>query len=433
LKTETLYPVTDGSAVIQVGAGDMVVLKSTTTDGPSTPNPGGSTVPPTEQPSSQVDHNKVTVEVRLDDQGTASAVITDKDLAVAIQNSTDSTVIISAKATGEAKAVKVDIPVQEFLAAGKKQVDVLQVDTGFAKVSLSSKLLEKEGATHIQLQVAQVDTSSLSAETRQQIGSTAAIYDFSLMVNGKKVTNFNGNEVKVELPYNLASGENPNKIVVYYLTDDGKLEVIKNGKYDPVTGMVAFKAKHFSKYLAAYTELSFHDLAGVKWASDAIESLAARGVVQGVGNSQFNPESQVTRAEFITMLVNAFDLNDPTASTTLVDVQPNSWYYSSIASAQKLGIVNGQTATLFGVNDKISRQDMAVMVYRTMQVMNAHSTTKNTVITFADHASISNYALEAVASMQQAGIIEGMDNGNFAPSSLATRAQAAVVIFRLFE
>ncbi|KRE69606.1 immunoglobulin-like domain-containing protein [Paenibacillus sp. Soil750] len=287
LKTEMLYPVTDGNALIQVGAGEMVVLKSTTTEEPPIPNTGGNTVPPTEQPSSQVDHNKVTVEVKLDDKGTASAVITDRDLAKAIQNSTDSTVIISAKATGAAKAVKVDIPVQEFLAAGKNQVDVLKVDTGFAKVSLSSKLLAKEGATHIQLQVAQVDTSSLSVETRQQVGSTAAIYDFSLMVNGKQVTDFNGNEVKVELPYTLAPGENPKKIVVYYLTDDGKLEVIKNGKYDPATGMVAFNAKHFSRYLAAYTELSFHDLAGVKWASDAIEALAARGIVQGVGNSRF--------------------------------------------------------------------------------------------------------------------------------------------------
>ncbi|CAH1202146.1 Endo-1,4-beta-xylanase A [Paenibacillus allorhizoplanae] len=267
----------------------------------------------------------------------------------------------------------------------------------------------------------------------EEIGSSAAVYDFSLMVNGKQVTNFNGNEVKVELPYTLVPGENPNKIVVYYLTDEGKLEVIKNGKYDPATGMVAFKAKHFSRYLAAYTEVSFHDLAGVKWASDAIEALAARGIVQGVGNSQFNPENQVTRAEFITMLVNAFDLKDPTATTTLADVQPSSWYYSSIASAQKLGIVNGQSSTLFGVNDRISRQDMAVMVYRTMQVMNAHSATKNTLTTFTDQASIRSYALEAVASMQQAGIIEGMDNGNFAPTSLATRAQGAVVIFRLFE
>ncbi|KRE69605.1 S-layer homology domain-containing protein [Paenibacillus sp. Soil750] len=126
-------------------------------------------------------------------------------------------------------------------------------------------------------------------------------------------------------------------------------------------------------------------------------------------------------------------MNDPTAATTLADVQPNSWYYSSIASAQKLGIVNGQSATVFGVNDRISRQDMAVVVYRAMQAMSAHSATKNTLITFTDHASISSYALEAVASIQQAGIIQGMDNGNFEPSSLATRAQAAVVIFRLFE
>jgi len=221
--------------------------------------------------------------------------------------------------------------------------------------------------------------------------------------------------------------------VVYYIDDNGNIQVVTNGRYNPETGMVEFKPLHLSMYTAVYNDVAFSDISNVKWAVEAIESLAARGVISGLGDGTFRPNNKVTRAEFIKMLMIALELESEEAECTFSDVEEGAWYYEPIAVAQKLGIVSGKGDGTFGVNDEILRQDMAVMIYRAARLIGIELGDSIDAEPFTDEAEISGYAKEAVVAMQKAGIINGMGDGRFAPKNNATRAEAAVIIYKLFE
>ena len=101
----------------------------------------------------------------------------------------------------------------------------------------------------------------------------------------------------------------------------------------------------------------------------AIENDQFEIIAAGRGDNLFMPGESVTRAEFLAMLLNAFDLTDENADCTFKDVNDGKWYYNAIATAQKLGIVQGKTDGTFGVNDAITRQDMAVMTILLRRIM----------------------------------------------------------------
>ena len=378
---------------------------------------GGGYVPPVEEPGKTV---KVDVK--------------EEDLHTAIENAKDNTVKINAQPVKEAEEVIVNIPAQQLLTLGEKKIEKVEIDTGIATVTVPAEVLKEAvqtGSTSLKLSVAKADAVGLAEEVKQAVGNNK-IYDFTLSVDGNKISSFGDHAVNVEVSYTLKAGETANKVVVYHITDSGKLEIITNGRYNAATGKVVFSLKHFSKYAAGYVDVTFKDIGNVEWAKESIEALAARKVVDGIGDNAFDPDNKVTRAQFIKLLMKALELADETAQCSLSDVKPGEWYYNSIAAAQKLGIVVGKEDGTFGVDDEISRQDMAVMVYRAAKLLQLELGNQTTNTTeFIDKSEIAGYAVEQVAAMQKAGIILG-DNGRFMPRDNATRAEAAVIIYRVF-
>lgn len=175
----------------------------------------------------------------------------------------------------------------------------------------------------------------------------------------------------------------------------------------------------------------FTDLDGVEWAVESINALAAKGILSGVGDNKFAPNDNVTRAQFIKMLISAFELVDETATCDFTDVEPEAWYYPYIASAKQLGITSGYPDGTFGVDREITRQEMASLAYRTAKLVqiNLPESTDNT--DFVDNGQIAEYAREAIMAMKEAGIINGVGENRFAPHDTATRAQAAKIIYGL--
>lgn len=343
-------------------------------------------------------------------------------------------VTIAIQSDAEAKKVYVEIPMEQIRYATSKNVQMIGIDSGLATVYLNKDLFAREGssASVLQFTVSQVDASSLPVAASAIVGNNP-VYDFDLKLDGRSVSQFVGKEVAVEEPYTLQPGEKPGNIVIYYISTSGQLEVVKNAKYDPATGKVSFKPKHFSMYFPVHASVTFNDLSEAAWAKESIEALAARKAVNGVGNDSFRPNSDVSRAEFITMLVNLFDLADATVKSSLSDVHEQAWYYTPIATAEKLGIVEGKGDGTFGVDDKITRQDMAVMMYRAARSLGFGLKPTDPASRFNDQDDIVDYASEAVNIMQQAGILNGMSESVFAPQGFSTRAQAAAVLYRIFD
>lgn len=174
----------------------------------------------------------------------------------------------------------------------------------------------------------------------------------------------------------------------------------------------------------------FYDLAEVEWAREAIESLAQRGVVSGGGDGRFRPGDAVTREEFVKMLVGVFGLRAENAESAFADVPCDAWYYDAVSTAYTLGITSGTDAEWFGAGTLVTRQDMACLIKNCLAYKGRISDTPEEAPDFADMETVSDYARESVTLMKAYGIISGYADATFRPANTATRAEAAVMLYK---
>ena len=175
----------------------------------------------------------------------------------------------------------------------------------------------------------------------------------------------------------------------------------------------------------------FDDLDSVPWASEAIINLAVKGVVNGKTESIFAPDDFITRQEFTKLVVAALVTDVEPTEIAFSDVDEDSWAYPYISKAKAAGIINGYSESLFGAEDMITRQDMSVIIYNAAKYKEVKTDGVDNALVFADDADISDYAKEAVYSLKAIGIVNGTDSIHFEPQNNATRAEAAVMIYRL--
>jgi len=173
---------------------------------------------------------------------------------------------------------------------------------------------------------------------------------------------------------------------------------------------------------------NFGDVPAGAWYETFVYDLVSQGILQGKSATTFAPNDSITRGEFAAIVARMSKETMPEAADTFTDVLTNAWYSPYITWAASQGIAQG-SGTRFSPNANITREEMALMLYRYVQ--NVASTTvpeQNTALAFADESSIATYAKEAVSAMQQGGIIGGKENNRFAPKDYATRAEAAKMI-----
>lgn len=176
----------------------------------------------------------------------------------------------------------------------------------------------------------------------------------------------------------------------------------------------------------------YSDISGYEWAREAIHALSDKNILSGYGDKTFLPEKNMTREEFVKILVLATGVYDSSAQCSFDDVAKDEWYYPYIASAVKAGLVNGVDDNRFGVGSVITRQDMSVMICRGASIKGISFTNNGASVSFTDADNISDYALESVTALCNAGIIDGMGDGSFAPTGSLTRAQAAKVTYQCY-
>jgi hypothetical protein len=176
----------------------------------------------------------------------------------------------------------------------------------------------------------------------------------------------------------------------------------------------------------------FTDLTYYEWAKDSIYLLKDNRIINGVTDTQYAPQNNIRRADFILILTRMLSINDA-FTENFADVAHDAYYYNAVGSAKKAGITTGN-GTEFMPENSITRQDLITLAYRAFLSKGYIQETTDTSVLdeFKDKEDISDYAKVAMASMVKAGIIQGAD-GLVNPLGNATRAEVAVMCARLWR
>ncbi len=208
----------------------------------------------------------------------------------------------------------------------------------------------------------------------------------------------------------------------------------KNGSYPSGSTVIAStesQEKEYGDITEVYTE-EFKDIDNYEWAKPAIALLVKKGSVNGKANGVFAPADNVTREEFVKMLLLTFDFEIKEISSSFIDVDNSSWYAPYVMSAINSGIVKGVSDNKFGVGQFITREDATVLLARVLVNMNASYSENGEYIPFIDEETISDYAYDSVVGMAKSGVVNGVSGNYFAPKQTATRAEAAKLIYEAY-
>ena len=178
--------------------------------------------------------------------------------------------------------------------------------------------------------------------------------------------------------------------------------------------------------------VDFSDMEAYDWAKESVDSLSKKGIVSGTGNGNFEPGRNVTREEFLVMLMRAYGITEGSDGSSFTDSVSGSWYAPYLAEAKTNGYVSGRPDGTFGVGDEITREDACVMAHN---IAKSHGKTfaLDTVEAFTDNNEIAAYAIDSVYALKNASIINGKGEGMFAPKDNCTRAEAAKIIYTLIS
>lgn len=345
-------------------------------------------------------YNEIYVPVPVDTTGTAvipSGTLT--EMAEQAQEAGVDTLAIAIDAPADATAVSAVLPVADLLAVTESGVKSVKVDTPIADIEFDPMAIPPAG-DYVTISAAQVDREALTAEQQSQVPENSIVVDLNLTVGTEQISEFML-PITVSIPYTLGENEDPDAVTVYLLKDDGTVEVISNGVYNPETGMVTFTTWHFSKYFARQAFNSYADLAADHWAYKVAGIIGARGLIAD-GDLFFEPKAAITEAEW-RAAVNALLGED---------------YYTepgdSNATLTRMQVIS-DLAKILGDKGYEAAADAALAER------------------FVDIRLVSDEAKLEVATLVQHGLLAGRGGYLLAPNATTTRAEAAAFLFRLLK
>ncbi len=224
-----------------------------------------------------------------------------------------------------------------------------------------------------------------------------------------------------------------------YVQFDKTIARLSNVPHTPVqlNGALVLKGKLTGNQtvVAAQHIVRFSDTTS-HWAGTVLEELAAKWIIDGQTGTNYQPDMNITRAEFAVMVAKGLGLTgSQETAQRFGDVSYGSTTSAYIGAAAKAGIITGNTDGTFKPNNLITREQMAIMMVRALDYGGKSVTLKtsaaSTLTKFKDNKKIQSK--EQVAKAVQEGVIQGMTSTSFQPTGNATRAQAAVMLKRVLN
>lgn len=190
-----------------------------------------------------------------------------------------------------------------------------------------------------------------------------------------------------------------------------------------------------SIYSVIWHPIEFKDVEK-HWAKDAVNEMGSRMVISGTGGDMFEPDRNITRAEFAAIIVRALGLGSVSGKTLFKDVSGADWYNGSVITAAEYKIISGYGNGKFGPNDRITREQAMSMVANAMKLtgMTVEFTdveSDSLLAGYADSNKASEWAMAGIVKCVKSGLVSGKSDGTLAPKDEITRAEVAVVIRNL--
>lgn len=236
--------------------------------------------------------------------------------------------------------------------------------------------------------------------------------------NGKIYVNINNYNIDKPLTVNLEIGGKPveNAKELRSQTETGS--DIKLEPYSPIL-------------LEVEADSVFFDIIG-HWSENEVIKLSDKKIVNGVSASRFEPDRKITRAEFLTLVLKAIDVEARANTISYSDVDPEAWYAGVISQAEKIGLTNElENGTNIEPNKSITREEIMTVLVKAFEYK-GKSITGDADSSFDDIGNIGEKFEKYVKKAIQMGWIKG-DNGKLLPTNLSNRAEAAALIGRFME
>jgi hypothetical protein len=238
-------------------------------------------------------------------------------------------------------------------------------------------------------------------------------------------------QVKITLPFDTSKVDTDKDEVGIYSWNNDQWLILDQIEVDTTEKKISGETTHFSLFAVLSKEKApevikpLNDIEG-HWAAAEINQMYSSGIIGGYPDGSFKPNNQITRAEFVAILVKAFQLE--TESSKVFNDTVQHWAKDYIAAAAGKNVVNGYSDELFGPDDFITREQMAVMVVNAAQLTEVTGGK-----TFTDQDQFSSWAQDAVIIAASNELITGYQDNSFKPKNNATRGEAVTIISRAMQ
>jgi hypothetical protein len=352
---------------------------------------------------------------------------------------------------GKAKVVVPAALLKQAAANNANSSVVMQADgvayvlpVGLLNSSAIAQLLGVDSATadsaNVNLVISEKpNTAGDDAASKTGGQRVSKVVEFSVLVNqGDKtaeLNNFHGQYVTRS--FSVDSTVDASKSVGVMINKDGSVTPVPT-EFTTVNGkkVAVVKVDHNSAYTVLKNEKSFSDIKGM-WAEQDIQLLGNKLLVSGYGDGTFQPNNDVTRAEFITMIARGLGMLPAQGASDFADVTSGTWFAGYLQAAAEAGLVAGFEDGTFRGNDKISRQDAVALLARSIGYLKLNSKSEADVNAalqaFSDKAEISDYAKQAVGLATALKVVSGNGDGTFNAQGTATRAETVIMVENLLK
>jgi len=348
--------------------------------------------------------------------------------------------VLTGKMVKSMESQKATLVIQTDSATYTLPASEINIDAVSAQ--LGTKLSLSDITVKVEIAEPSVDTVSVvknaAEDGRFSIVVPAVNFTINCTYNGQMVdvSSFNA---YVERMIAIPDGVDPAKITTgVVVKPDGKT-------YHVPTQVVKIGGKYYAKinsltnstYTVIWHPIEFADVAG-HWAKGAINDMGSRMVVNGDTSGNYNPNNDITRAQFSAILVRALGLAPGVGENSFGDVASSAWYCGYVETAIYYGIIKGYGSGNFGPNDTITREQAMTMLARAMKLTGLDvSLTDGDVRAllgaYTDGASASAYAEDSIARCLKSGITSGTSTTTISPKEYITRAEVAVMVQRLLQ